>query len=105
MSGACINLLSQMVTGCKLPVARIQKKARQDVSCRAFGASVRLGRYVIVLKVERTLLTGSFSWLSLPNFIYLKAERGFANLVCEKAFAVAEGNKGPTNHGHTDSPK
>jgi len=68
------------------------------------ATSVRLGRYVIVLKVERTLLTGPFRWLSLPNFIYLKAERGFTNLVCEKAFAVAEGNEGPANHGHTGSP-
>ncbi|WP_238348389.1 hypothetical protein, partial [Pseudomonas sp. RW10S2] len=66
--------------------------------------SVRLGRYVIIPKVERTLLTGPFRRLSLPNFIYLKAERGFTNLVCKEAFAVAEGNEGSANHGHTGSP-
>jgi len=65
---------------------------------------VRLGWYVFAFEVERTLLTAPLRWLCLPNFIYLKAERGFTNLVCKEAFAVAEGNEGPANHGHTDSP-
>lgn len=82
----------------------MRKKARQAHAYRTFATSVRLGWYVIILKVKRTLLTDPFRWLSLPNFIYLKAERGFTNLVCEKALAVAEGNEGSANHGHTGSP-
>ncbi len=84
---------------------KLIKKPGKRMSLPGFLSTlVRFGWYVVVLKVERTLLTGPFRWLCLPNFIYLKAERGFTNLVCEKAFAVAEGDEGPANHGHTDSP-
>ena len=84
----------------------LAKKPGKRLSLPGFlSTSVRLGWCAVVRQVERTLLTDSFWLLRLPNFIYLKAERGFTNLVCEKAFAVAEGNEGSANQSHTDSPR
>lgn len=63
-----------------------------------------VGLWRLNIEVELALLPHRFRRLRLPNLVYLKAERGFSNLVRKKAPSVAEGNERPADHGHKGFP-